>query len=412
MGAARGWKDEQLPMKAKMLFALGLVIVARTLPAQWRMEANGFVDLMLSRAGEDSHYYYNGVHRDFSDWRLGLSEVNALGVLRKDEHWSLHARAMLSRRDGGRLERFSLPLLHLEWAPGKGDWRFQLGRFIHPFGNFNERQFAIDRPLVPLPFPYTYSTRISHKKGALYYPERNVPPAERYGGWPILYYGGYQTGLRVDWRIVPRHWTLSAALTNGAALGPDQLGGPLNAGFAARLAWQPGFSWQQGLSFSVGQFMRRHELNAVLPDLGNYRQTALGADFAWSAGHWEVNGELIAAWHRAPLYAEVDSQFIKTPGGAFLAGRLFNLAGYFMVKYEPPFLSGSYLSYGFDAIGFGDNPVVGGPEAWDGRAARHALGGGYKINPWLLLRSTFSWQKTQWAPGEYWTWLSTLTFHF
>ena len=71
------------------------------LNAQTTVTFNLLSDVELSKAGEKSHYYYNEIDQENTDWRLGISQLNFLGGVVFNSNWSINSR-FLVERDLGR----------------------------------------------------------------------------------------------------------------------------------------------------------------------------------------------------------------------------------------------------------------------------------------------------------------------
>lgn len=386
---------------------LGLILPFG-LSAQLELTVNGTAEFGLSKAGKDSHFFYNGINREYTDWRVGIKELNAMIGLHYRKQWSLNSRFFWGREEDARLERFDLPLLNIQWKNKNGKYGLQLGRFINPFGQYNDRQLPHDRTFVALPITHVFSTRISNIFGG-WYEDLPQPLPSRPRGWPLHYYGGYQTGLRFDWIINPDKWSLALALTSGAAFAPDQLKDPLKLGINARLEWQPSWFWKQGFSVSGGNILKRTEMNKELTNLNKYNQWMVGTDITSGFGFWEFRGEMMAAWHNIPFYDRFTKTFVRDKNNEISEGTLFQMSGYVEAKVEPPFLPGAYLAGQVGGIYFGDSSFSAfDTNQWDGHAVNLMAGAGYKITPWLLFRTTYSWLST----GDQWSWQNALAFHF
>lgn len=394
------------------LLCLG-VLLPDQVKGQFQVTVNGTLEMGLSKAGDDSHFFYNGINKEYTDWRAGLKEVNGMVSLLYGKQWSLNTRVFYGREEDGPLARLDMPLLNLTWKSKAGRLKIQMGRFINPFGQFNEKQLPMDRPMVGLPLTHIYSSRISNIFGGWYYP-LGAPTnlADRSRGWPLHYYGGYQTGLRADWVIKPDRWMLSAALTTGAAFAPDQLKDPLKMGVNARLQWQPSWYWTQGFSVSRGHIMKRTPQNAALEDLNCYSQLMVGTDITTGYGFWELTGEWMAGWHRVPFYDPSAGAFVRNDMDELAEATLFQAGGYLNLKIEPPFLTGAWVAAQAGWKQFGDHPLESTDTAWDSRAMNYQLGMGYKVTRWLLLRSTYAWLDVKGASGAYDSWQTSLTAHF
>ncbi len=74
--------------------------------AQPTFKFNALVDLELSKAGAQSHYYYNEIDKYHTDLRFGATQINLIGQLAFGPQWSFNARLLLERDKGLELEKF------------------------------------------------------------------------------------------------------------------------------------------------------------------------------------------------------------------------------------------------------------------------------------------------------------------
>lgn len=376
------------------LFILFL-LPAFTLIAQGeaQLELNASASFELSRGGEKSHYYYNEIHEQYRNWRFGLAQANLMAHWRFAPGWGLQGRLLLERRLGQRPEQLQAPQLNLQWAPGEGAVRFTLGRFIHPFGAFNGRQLPTERDFIARPLPYSYYVNISEKAG--FFPDMgdavktHADGAVQWGS-TLLHYGGYATGLKLNWELRPQKAWLDAALVNGAANIGKPFTRPLRWGVASRLSVQPGHWWKQGFSLACGTFMEKADINAGLEKLRAFRQALIGTDFRFGRGYFELSGEMMIAVYRAPLYMPKEETFTTKNLN------LRSFAGYAAVKYNLPFLGGAYLAYRLETLRFGHIPDE--TQKWDKDVLRHSLAAGYRVNAFLLVQTSVSVQRVKDRP--------------
>lgn len=348
------------------------------------------VDLEFSTAGPLSHYFYNEIHNEYTDPRIGISAVNLLGELKWGEQWKVNSRVLLERELGQKLQQLRLPQLNLQWLSKERDYGITAGRFINPFGAFNQRQLSTQRNFISLPLAYSYYVNISDRIG--FYPNMGdiakfQVDNEVQWGSPMLYYGGYATGLMFSWEIEPGKVNWKTALVSGASNLSTQFSAPLHLGFVSSLRLQPTYYWEQGISLSTGSFLQDSEFSTDLESLGQYRQTLVGTDFKLGSGFFEVSGEIILAFYKVPSFDIASESFLDAEGVS-----LTGIASYLDVKYEPPFAPGSYIAYRIDRLGFNQSTFY--EEAWDNPVLRHTLALGYEINAYLLVRTMVSTQNT------------------
>lgn len=368
--------------------------------AQSAFSFNALADLELSRAGEKSHYYYNEIDQEHTDWRLGISQLNLIGKWRPDSNWSFNVRFLLERDKGQKLDRFSTPQLNIQWLSGNRKFGATVGYFPNPFGSFNSRQLSTQRNFIGLPLAYAYYGNIS--PGIGYMPGMGditkvmVDGQVQWGG-SMLYYGGYTAGAMFSWNIRPAKVNWKVAIVNGAANTTDRFSKPISWGVVTRLKLQPAYFWEQGVSLSHGSFMQESEVSTQLAQLGTYTQTLIGTDFKVGTGFFEFSGEVIGAFYRVPQFESETGTFEMVSTEDPL--NVSSLSAYLDVKYEIPMIQGSYVAYRIDHLGFG-KPGDATSGHWDNRVLRHSLAIGYHLNRYLLGRMAVSTQHVDQKPWD------------
>ncbi len=387
-------------------FTVAFWILGWSIYAQPELQLNGNFELELSKGGEDSHFYYNGIHARKTDWRLSPVEANLLASVKFSEQWSINTRLILQRYSGNAFDQFRLGQLNVKWSSAEGPLEITAGRFISPFGRFNSNQFPMDRTFIDLPLAYGYYTDLSDRLGFMNNSAWGTLRIDNVPDWgnALHYWGGYVDGLQFAWDMEEGKTRLELALVNGAALTPKLNTDPLHWGIVGRLALKPKYFWEQGFSFNHGTFMRPHRLNADIGDLSTFRQTMVGTDFKFGFGYFELSGELFYAVFKAPVVQRDGDVSFRVLGEESAS----SFAGYLDFRFEPPFLPGSYLAYRIDTLRFSeiDN------QPWDDHVLRHSFVIGYKITPYLLLRTNYSWQYVDSKDWEQYAFRSGLTAFF
>ena len=276
-----------------LLYGIGL--------AQPLLEFNALADLEFSIAGDKSHFYYNEIDQDHTSARLSIYQLNLIGKVILNKHWSFSTRLMLQKEKGRALKEFKIPQLSIQWLSKSRNIGVLLGRFINPFGAMNQKQLSIDRNFVGLPLAYAYYTNISEQLG--YVKDLGDITKIPLGGiiqWglPNLYFDGYTTGTLLSWNIMPSKVSWKLALSLGASNVQDQFSAPLQYGIISRLKLQPTYFWEQGVSFSYGTFLRENTITSILSDLHRYLQTLVGTDFKVGSGFLKYRENLSAPFIR------------------------------------------------------------------------------------------------------------------
>jgi len=389
--------------KSFLCFFLCFFVISKG-AAQTEFQWNLLADMELSRAGAQSHFYYNEIDKDHRDLRVGLSQLNVIGKLMLNANWMINGRVLLERDKGIKTNRLVFPQLNVQWLSKERRFGITAGSFINPFGAFNEKQLSIDRDFIGLPLAYSYYVNISDQTG---FTEGLGDIADirvnntRQWGSTIMYYGGYSTGALFSWNLIPGKVNWKTALVTGASNSQKSFTDPLHAGIISRLKVQATYFWEQGLSLSHGSFLRKSEVSTGLDQFRNFRQTLIGTDFRLGMGFLEVSGELIGVFYKTPVLKVDDDQF--DPATWDTPVTLSGFSGYANVKYELPFLPGSYLAYRIDRLDFGEESYTNTSVNWDNDVLRHSLAAGYRISQNLLARvfvstqsvDNKSWDKTQ-----------------
>ena len=363
------------------------------------------MDFEASYGDSTSHFYYNQIHKDFKDWRFGLSEVNLLTTINIDSSLSINARGQLYRFYGEELNEILFPLLNISYQPKDQDWSLTVGRFITPFGGFAANQHPKDRIFINIPLSFSYYTNISSKVGYGTNLGENRFRVNRRVDWgsTMLYYGGYSNGLQFDWSIKPDqvNWTLAYVNPSPNILSSEPFDFS-NWAIVSKLQLQPKYFWSQGFSLSYGSFLEAAPINQ---GFDNFKQLLLETDMVFGYGFWELGLEVVGSFYDVPKLNPDDG----TLSDSFSNATSVATSAY--LKYEIPYISGSYLAYGFEMLNFGK--YENESQNWDNRVSRHNFAVGYKVNSAILLRLNYLLQDVQNHPvWEQNTFRAILTLHY
>jgi hypothetical protein len=400
-------------MKPRPFLISFILLNAGILFSQTSVQFNVLGDLGFSIAGDKSHYYYNGIDEDHTAARIKLSQLNLIAKINFDEQWIFNSRLLLERDKDLSFDKFQIPQLNLQWLSKQRKIGLTAGIFTNPFGSFNEKQLSTERDFIGLPLAYAFYVNISDKIGfmeGMGDVNKTAIDGSVQWGSSIVYYGGYSAGTLFSWNIKPTKINWKIALVTGASNLQQRFTDPLNIGLVSRLKTQPTYFWEQGFSVSHGSFLRRSEVSNQLNDLGQFRQTIIGTDYKLGHGFFEFSGEIMWAHYSAPVFIFEDNAF---ESGTYQSTQKFNnVAAYLDVKYEPPFLQGSYFAYRIDGLAFGK--INNSDEPWDNDVLRHSLAMGYHITQNFLIRVMASTQHVEtkkWGQGQR-TFQVMLTGHY
>lgn len=378
---------KSLPLLLPILF---LMIIPRQLNAQRSMKVKILADMELSNAGTDSHFFFNEIDKDHTNWRFGVTQLNLITQININNQVRINGRVLAERDHGKTFGRLVLPQLNLQYLSKNRKYGLTLGAFTNPFGSFNKNQLSTDRSLIGLPLAYSYYNNISEQLGfvdGLGDIVKYSIKGEVQWGRTNLYYGGYTLGAMFSWAIKPSKLGLKVALVNGASNIQFPFTSPMHLGVVSRLKIQPTYFWEQGLSFSYGSFMQDSPISHVMDNLRQYSQTLIGTDYKLGMGHLEFSGEIIFAAYKVPVI-DISAETVKS------VENLNNISAYLDAKYELPFLQGSYIAYRIDHLRF--SKISDGLfENWDNNVLRNSVAVGYNVTRNILVRAFVSTQNVQ-----------------
>lgn len=349
----------------------------------------GNVDFDGTYAQVKSHYYYNEINSERLGWSGGLSEAR-LYVGYEQKNTSFHFQQSLSRSLGRNAYKYQIEQINVQIAPQNGQISLTLGRFIHPYGGFYNRQFSHKRNFLSAPLQYSHYVNVSDKIGYQSGMGESGFQLEGSTEWgsSTNYRYGYLNGLNVEWLSSHEKYRIESALGNRAAF--DQIfNTPLSLEWTTRLSMDVSWAFVQGLSLRYSSFRKSSFEDFNLTDgsqLKKYNQFQLGYDFIYGSSFIEVSGELGWSIYKVPNYSATDGFLLIE--NEVKNHILNNLVGYVDFKVEPPFMTGSHLALRSEYLSFGQ--FAG--QSWDNNVWRQSILLGYKINRNVLVRAQYSIQ--------------------
>ena len=359
-----------------------------------QVDINGSIDFEASYGGQNSSFISNEIVQEFRRPHLGINQLNLFLFSQIDDNFFFNGRLQWDTWGTGKLNPIKITLAALSWEPEDLPVSLTIGRFVSPFGLYPRRQLASENLFVNAPLAYGYFINVSDTRGFW----AKAGNSGNYGtddvGLTTAYFGGYTTGGMLNWVIVPELFDFSLAVTNATPASQQNFTNLQNLAVTGRIGFQPFIYWQQGFSFSYGSFMRRAAINSGFDKLEKFRQLLLGTDFILAYAYFELSGEFIYSKWNVPA---IDGFGFQTNNGKLLEFELANYSGYMDLKFEPPFLTGSYLALRLEKMFFSDikSPAastLGTTGAWDNNLLRYSAAVGYKISRSVLLKFAFSEQ--------------------
>jgi hypothetical protein len=255
----------------------------------------------------------------------------------------------------------------------------QVGKFAMVFGNWVNRHYSWDNPLINAPLPYENVTIISDSVAAYGTFLNRRAQVDKKAKWlPVIWGPSYASGGAVfgsvkkfDYAFELKNASISSrpAVWDGTQLGWS------NPTLTSRLGYRPTESWNLGVSASGGTYLLP-SAQSSLPSgdtFGHYDQYTIGQDASYEWHHWQFWEETIASRFEVPDVGNCDT-----------------LAYYIEAKYKiTPHL---FWAERWNQQFFGTVPTGSGNQrvAWDNDAWRIDNALGYRFNKHLQAKIQYS----------------------
>lgn len=356
-----------------------------SMSAQSQVQINGTFDAGFSSGGKSSAFISNGISHEYRYLHFSIPQINLLLFAPINDNWFFEARLQSDTWGEGTLRYPRFTLGNITYSDPDKSYSLSAGRFISTFGFYPSRNLTIDRTFIELPLAYSYYISMSDIYG--YWDQARYQNGYSYsdGLMTTVYYGGYSTGFRWDWEISENKVNLQTSITTvapGSSRDYSNLG---NLAIQSRLILNPSIEWQIGFSGAHGSFMQYdpdiNDAARQATPLEQFRQTVFGMDIRYGFGFWEIIAETIYSRWKVPEYLNGDFEYEGTELEEY---HYSNFGANIDIKFEPPFLTGSYIAFRADHLNFiEENPVAGnmyGTKDWDKDKFRFTGAFGYKIS--------------------------------
>ena len=311
------------------------------------------------------------------------------GLLVTDDHWLGAPRlsVLLDLRAGSRLycfvraqaDRGFDPLERPDGSVRLDEWllrwtplatpllNLQAGKFATVIGNWVARHDPWTNPFVNAPLPYEHVTTVGDSRVPAslqaFLARRNVP--DQKDDWvPTVWGPNYTTGAALFGRLGQMDY--AAEVKNAALSARSYEWGPEARGWehptaGGRLGWRPAAPWVFGVSASSGPYLQDDATRTLAPGqhVGDFRQTVVGTDGAFSWRHLELWGEFFVSRFQVPIAARRSPREVDADTAAYYLEGRYRLS---------PHLAAALR---WNQQLFGDVPDGhGGEAAWDRNAFR------------------------------------------
>lgn len=190
----------------------------------------------------------------------------------------------------------------------------QVGKFATVVGNWVDRHFSWDNPLITAPLPYQNLTTVSAEdipSGPRAFLARKAEPDDKESWLPVIWGPAYTTGAEAFGNVGKFSYALD--IQNTAISSAPYSWDPGNVqwqypSFSARLGYRPNAAWEHAISVSYGPYLS-YEAEHDLPSgtsLEDFNQITLNysASYAWH--HWQLWGEVFLTRFQVPNVGNAD----------------------------------------------------------------------------------------------------------
>lgn len=192
----------------------------------------------------------------------------------------------------------------LRLNPFDGIAKFTVGKASTVYGQWVNRHFSWENPMVNAPLLYEWISSVNATNGRV----ANKNAIANRSTWVATVWGpSYTTGLQFNGTIETFDYAFEikndalGSGTNQWDLWDHGIYGDALT-YTGRLGWRPCTDWNLGVSASTGGYV----VPGSFANWEDYKQTVVGTDVSWAHGPFEVWGE--AAWSQWDVRAGPFSQ--------------------------------------------------------------------------------------------------------
>ncbi len=257
------------------------------------------------------------------------------------------------------------------------------GTFATCYGQWVNRHFSFQNPLINAPLMYEGMTDISDGSGNLtatpglakFLGRKNL--AQNVAAWvPIIWGPSYASGGQIggtwqnfDYAAELKNASLSSRPADWQFWEKDFS----NPTLTGRVGWRPDAAWNLGVSGSGGSYLAADPLLTKPANAWDSTQTVVGADLSWAHGPLQVWSEFAFSRWRIPNLQPADAY------------------SYF-VEAKWKFAQQLWLAGRWNQQFYGDYPTTtGGTTAWGDQTSRVDVCLGWKMDRFVQLKAQYTW---------------------
>ncbi len=370
-------------MKAKLLTIFVFCFGILTTPLVAQVSLGGLADLELRKGGADSGPTINQTPTD--KWMVYSPNIRLFVNAGISDSWYASGAIQTDYYYGNRSDVF-LSSFNLNWIASDAI-TFTGGRFITPYGRYDELLLSSQNPFVHMPLTHAWNLSVDRTRGF-------VPAGTSYGGGvagqSMVYRRLYSQGLKLGGATSNARFSYDLAATLTSASGYTDVAQQNRPAVIGRLEVKP-FIWNTlGLSFSNGPYMNSDDINSVLSDSdrAGYHQTIATAYTEFSYRYYLLTLQYTFNRWNAPW---IDST------GLLLDDNIDTEVSHYLAKFKVrfPFWVGGYSALRYEQMLPEEvhlfNDYTSMQPAPDVRRLEFVLG--YKIHRNIILKTSYLYSR-------------------
>lgn len=360
----------------KLMF-IGMMLLNAN-PSAGQISFGGLADFELRRGGADSDPTVNQTPND--NWIMYAPSIRLFINAPISKKWFISGALQSDYYKGHRSNIF-FSSFNINWLP-TDRLKITAGRFITPFGRYDELLLSSQNPFVHKPLSHVWNMPVDRNQGYVF----SGTSYEGVAGMSLVYRRLYSQGLMLSGSTKEEtlQYQLAATLTSVSSY--TDVGEQNRPAFLGRLVYRPVIWNKIGISFSNGPYLVDDPINDVLSDeeRAKYLHTIVTAYTEFSYHYYQLLLQY--------TFNRWDSPWIDSDG-MLVEQQIDNDVTHFMAKLKArfPFFVGGYGAIRYERylphkITLDSQGITGQPTP-DKDRFEFVLG--YKINRNLILKTSY-----------------------
>lgn len=251
-------------------------------PARGQINFGGLAEFELRKGQQDSDPTVNQTPND--NWMLYTPSIRLFVNASLSDHWFVSG-ALQADYYTGHLSDVFVSAFNINWRPSDR-LMITAGRFITPYGRYDELLLSSQNPFVHLPLSHVWNMPVDRKRGYVF----AETSYEGVPGQSLVYRRLYTQGLMLSGAIPDEAFQYQLAATLTSVSSYTDVGEQNRPALTGRLVVRPVIWNKIGFSFSNGPYLVDDPVNDVLSDKERaaYRQTIVTTYTQFSYHYYQL----------------------------------------------------------------------------------------------------------------------------